>query len=847
LGKQIVYLNFQSGGAALKRILIILTLLLGVGIGAVNANEPAPPPMITPSLDSLNPGGGGIQQPDIAPTSLVANRSGSSVTLTWVQSLNESTRYWIFRSFNGGSYDQITAPLYAGTYYDSNLPDGSYQYQIEMFGHARVESNLVIVDTTPPSLTNLSAVKTAPDSATVNISWESDDSNSIFRVRRYKDLIYTDIYEGPLTTIEDDNLSNGTYSYEVQATDVHGNTRVMTTLNDVVIDVPLPIAPALSIQKNQPNGRVVTLSWAENSSIAYYIIERELNSTRQPVHGSLTASTYVQTLESDGVYTYYLKSVDFMGNISAEWATASVTIDTTPPSISYMTISKPAANSPTINLTFYSPDPSLSHYIVRRFFSTGQLETQSFATRQGYADSGVSPIGFPSTIAETVSPQHLANNYSDKVPTDGRYFYQVTAVDTFGNRSTGPVTGVIVIDTTPPGMHFNFVGTTNAQTITVSWNMAEGTSRSVLLMAKNQAPVLGNPAYIVVNGTPRTKTLTDLDDGVYHFALYAVDSFNNYSDAQTLTITVNTTPTLERLSEQPEMRSGSLEVSTNVTVPMVRAKIGLEGQEATLNLQATFTTEGLELGVGANSLGHLLVASSNSNWVEMGDVVIGSNGGRGKIEHSSGSVSVNGQLVIGGDRNSTGNYTLSGGTLSANKIVLGNDGGSGTLSWTGGTIQAREVMGDIVNSGGTLDIAADRPMIITGNYVQASGTLVLGLNSGSGVVVRGGDSLDDATPLLRATGTIDLSGVLVVTQTNYDPQPGDKIRLVNRPSQTLGVRSRILSTLTFNLPDLGSQLQWDTSSFETEGTIQVTSTSTNLMPSRPFNFPNPFKMTNGTH
>ncbi len=145
-------------------------------------------------------------------------------------------------------------------------------------------------------------------------------------------------------------------------------------------------------------------------------------------------------------------------------------------------------------------------------------------------------------------------------------------------------------------------------------------------------------------------------------------------------------------------------------------------------------------------------------------------------------------------------------------------------------------------------------MTITGNYSQSvSSEITFILKNTNAALVRVTGNVVDARPLLKTTGTNHLSGKITIRRDGYSPKPGDKIVLFNTTAggarsslSTMSQPLRTFSGVCFDLPVLESRMTWDTSSFESDGTISVVGSSSGLLADRPLNDPNPFKLTTGT-
>jgi hypothetical protein len=490
-----------------------------------------------------------------------------------------------------------------------------------------------------------------------------------------------------------------------------------------------------------------------------------------------------------------------------------------------ITATKPVLNGSSIELLWSIPTSSVSLQLQR-----------------SYNDGTFS-------IVSTNIPAS-ASTFSQSGLSDGTYVYKLFASYAYSITSNAGTALAVIIDTTAPTKPSDFLAT-QLETIThLTWITSNDTVGVTVRESTSRYPSSVVDGTAVLTDSPVTShTITDLTEGLHYFSIFAKDRFGNSSLATTTSVLVDLKPTLEKLISRSEIKKGQVDITSNVTTAIVDQEIGKNASSATLNIAALYNSAGTKIGIGAGAIGHILIASENATWKDSGTVKIGSDGGAGVVEQSKGSVDISGTLQIGSDSGSTGQYILSGGTLKTSVLEIGASGGTGTFQWTGGNLQLNGVLGNLSNQGGTLQINSDSPITITGNYTQSNtGSISFTLKGTNGSLVRSTDSLSDATPLLKTTGEINLEGTISLSISGYTAKPGDTLYLVNRSnSSSLRLTGlHVLSEVNFDLPALDSRMSWDTTAFETEGTIKVVGSSSDLLVNRPLNYPNPFKFLTGT-
>jgi len=441
-------------------------------------------------------------------------------------------------------------------------------------------------------------------------------------------------------------------------------------------------------------------------------------------------------------------------------------------------------------------------------------------------------------------------SYVDTGLRDGYYEYRIVGADEYGNESRASESIEVEIDGTAPMNAMNFEITTEDASVTLNWEIEEDVERVQVLMSRNGYPTTtANGSIVTDNVRGRAIGLNEMEDGRYYFSVILADKFGNRSGVVTASVEIDARPTVEKLKDLSEVKKGILELNEDITVPVESPKIGKNASTATLDINARYVASGTELGVGDGSVGNIVIATENGTWVDGADVKIGAGGGVGNVYQSGGRVDITGALALGSDSTSSGNYVLSGGILKTQKLVIGQNGGSGTFEWAGGTLETRSVEGDLTNKSGIFQVRSDGPVRVTGNYTQlGTGRIEFTLTSTNVGLVTAGETMAGVTPLLQSTGTLNLSGRVVVSISGYNPKPGQKILLVKRSGAQVGSggMKKISSGVTLELPELDGRLSWDTSEFETAGVIGIVGSSSTLIPNRPLNFPNPFKLRTGT-
>jgi T5SS/PEP-CTERM-associated repeat protein len=504
----------------------------------------------------------------------------------------------------------------------------------------------------------------------------------------------------------------------------------------------------------------------------------------------------------------------FVDNGQLQASIGDFLVNTIPPNAPTLTATKSAPTSKDIAISWNTPNTT-DTFRLERAFNNGNY----------------------SVIDDTLVSANVSLNETGLA--DGTYIYRIIAIDSFGNESTAGFSDTLTIDTTAPNAPTEFIAITSGNTIILSWtNPLAPDFESIQVLKLGE---LGHSHMVILDNSQSTSvTVNGLAfNTTHHFQVLARDAFGNVSVAATTNAYLQIRA--EDLAKNPNIDSGELEITQNVTTPIIAPKIGTSGT-ATLNLSSGYQSVDTEIGVNNGAKGTLVLTDNSSVWKDSGDVVIGKNG-EGEVQQHSGSVEVTGKIILGQQAGSKGTYSFAGGSLKAGALEL-NNGGESSFDWVGGTLEIPTVIGDLINKGGTLAISPETPMTIAGNYIQtAASTMTIGLSNTATEIANtrtqqtrlsGGNNA-----LLTVTGTIDAgNGTLSMTMGHLQLTPGTIINVFS--PAPIGKFSQI------NLPELDSHLQWDQSKLYTAGTLSIVAVSQDLLSSRPLNAPNPFQLSRGS-
>jgi len=221
-----------------------------------------------------------------------------------------------------------------------------------------------------------------------------------------------------------------------------------------------------------------------------------------------------------------------------------------------------------------------------------------------------------------------------------------------------------------------------------------------------------------------------------------------------------------------------------------------------------------------------------------GSAYVGYNSGAGSLMVDAGYVHIPNELNVGTWPGSTGNLTLSNGTVAARLLYVGR-GGNGTVTQTGGTMKLTGAAGgDGWRIGGWSDTTAKG----TGVYNLFNGTLDTGANnlqigcSGSGTLYqKGGTASCGGWPVIGrfsgGTGVYTLEG-----GTFSQTSSGNKLIVAEVGTGTLNLRGTGVVNLVGGLLISTASGSAGTVNLEAGGTLLTPSVAKGGGPSATFNF-----------
>jgi fibronectin type 3 domain-containing protein len=372
-----------------------------------------------------------LPQPPAAPTNFTAITAGYGVSLTWSTPAG-ATGYHLYRGTDGTTFTLLVSPT-ATTYNDATATTGATNYYRLTATNGAGESAGVLAsafvpspDTTPPG--KPAGLTATESTAGVTLKWTGNTERDLARydVYRSPDGSTWDEISGALaipTHFDGTGVAGTVYFYGVSATDTSGNQSARTTITAARLVTPTPTAApgaVVSLRVLTFAGSSLTLAWSVpttgGSPTGYKVSRATAANGPFTLLATATATSYSDSgLNPATVYFYTVVATNAGGDGPATGInTAAYVRDTTPPNPPQSVVATGQTNN--IHIAWKAnSETDLGQYQVAR------------------GTSAAGPFTFLS-----ISPAGRSPYFDDQTAVTGTsYVYQVKAVDTSGNVSTG--------------------------------------------------------------------------------------------------------------------------------------------------------------------------------------------------------------------------------------------------------------------------------------------------------------------------------------------------------------------------------------------------------------------------
>jgi hypothetical protein len=356
-------------------------------------------------------------------------------------------------------------------------------------------------------------------------------------------------YSGtPVTgTIAVTGLADGNYHWQASASNSAGTGNWVSyggnseSATDFTIDTTPPGAPGTPMPTPSSPTNSTTQNWVWSaatdavSGVANYVY-RVLDSLSNVVASGTTTATNLITNLTQGVYTFFVKAVDNVGNQGSE-SQGSLTVDTTAPTGGSITYTNDYYTSASVSLTASDgtdtggSNINTSSRIVQR-----KSATLTNGTCGSYGSFG------------TITPTGSYPNYTDTTVTSSTcYQYQYLVSDNASNQATYTSSNTVFVLSLPLSAsslaQYQSDGTTGissgstlgvASTVVLKFSMSSTNSSDTLTpqveIQRQDVAFTNTPNYsgsaLSFTGTPVTGTVTipSMGGGNYHWQARVINS-----------------------------------------------------------------------------------------------------------------------------------------------------------------------------------------------------------------------------------------------------------------------------------------------------------------------------------
>jgi hypothetical protein len=295
----------------------------------------------------------------------------------------------------------------------------------------------------------------------------------------------------------------------------------------------------------------------------------------------------------DGLYYFNASAFDFVGNANYT-ITRNITLDSTPPNITFISPTDPSGTTVARNYTFMNItafDGNLRNITVFLYNSTGSLISSN-------------------TSNATSSTQSFFQNFTQL--SAGLYYFNATATDV-ANRTNFTATRNITIDLNPPSVQFTSQTETSDSLIGRSYIRINSTASGTAYQNLSTS-LYNSTSGLVINASTTqnnlTLNITGLTDGLYYFNSTACNNEGRCNFTETRNITTDTASPAVQYNPPTEAPGSSLDrnylrVNTSASDPafqnlstrLYNSTLGIAFNATTIQTNLTLNITGLPDGL----------------------------------------------------------------------------------------------------------------------------------------------------------------------------------------------------------------------------------------------------------
>jgi RHS repeat-associated protein len=447
-----------------------------------------------------------------------------------------------------------------------NISAPSSQYTVTVDTQINPPSNLDLITPSDSGISNVDNIT----KVTTPIITGNADANTTVQLFNAGQIV------GQATTGSDgkwqittNNLANGTYNLNAQATDIAGNVSTSSPPLQVIIDSALPqitLTTPINTQPLQQNAKLTGNVDGTGSSVIalQYRFDENAEIALPFSFTGVFDSNIDFTGISNGSHTLSIIATDTAGNIKTTQYNVTVALDNQAPVIT-ASLQRDTATGGVTNQDKITFDPTITGTVIDASdvveFKAGLNNAQvaNFVDVLPYRNSNGS-FTFDRTLLNTISG-------GGNVLPDGQHTLKLVAEDKYGNVSVN-YEFTFTLDTTTPTPILNLVETsdtgisqsdriTNDNTPTITGNGEVG----AIIQLFNDTQVVGQTT-VDTSGIWQITT-SELTDGVKSLSAIASDIAGNTITSTSIGITVDTL--LPQLILTTPLESSPLQLGAKLT------------------------------------------------------------------------------------------------------------------------------------------------------------------------------------------------------------------------------------------------------------------------------------------
>jgi len=519
---------------------------------------------------------------DILPTNSIVNQNYISVDVETPSDGFGSITYTL-RNPDGEIVRQISFGEFITQYTFEDMEDGTYEIEARVTSLGGISASTGIIyitlDTTPPivnfindpdeeivitSLTNIPINVIIEEDNVGSILFELFDTNGDLLVSYPTDSIVSYL------SLEDEGIEEGGYLYKVTVEDKVDYTTA-TDPRIITIDTVPPIIEYTdgTFDDNAHNNHddipiVINISDTSIQDVTFYLFDSNGNVVKEVTPEGVTLSYTFNGL-NEGTYTYYVAVTDNVGRIGRTPLDRTITLDRTPPVISYATGTEDDYAFKNQDFAFIRVDANDDDF--------GSISFSLFPQSPLPGDM----ITFVSDGTQIVK-EHNFDNLAD-----GEYDYIVTLVDKAGNPGS-TLTRRITLDTSSLTVNFDESGTNSndvyidqssiSMSVGVTHTLENQEITSINFSLFDASPDLN----LIMEHTPGdlntdSFTFDTLEDGAYFYQVIVKNDLGLAASTEPRKITLDTNEPVIHLEAIPEPLVSTGVIDINIESIITEANI----------------------------------------------------------------------------------------------------------------------------------------------------------------------------------------------------------------------------------------------------------------------------------